>query len=45
MTPDSTLADNSEASSERLPHRSKFLLPVLGFLRQLLDLHREILTT
>ena len=40
MTPDSTLADNSEASSERLPHRSKF--PVLGFLRQLLDLHLEL---
>jgi DNA-binding PadR family transcriptional regulator len=34
--------DEGEASAERLPHRSKYLLLVNGFLRQLLDLHLEL---
>jgi PadR family transcriptional regulator, regulatory protein AphA len=32
---------DSEASAAHLPHRSKYLLLVTGFLRQLLDLHLE----
>lgn len=35
------LAD-SEASAELLPHRRKYLLIVIGFLRHLLDLHLEL---
>jgi PadR family transcriptional regulator, regulatory protein AphA len=34
--------DESEARAETLPHRSKYLLLVLGFLRRLLDLHLEL---
>jgi DNA-binding PadR family transcriptional regulator len=34
--------DDSEASAETLPHRSKYLLLVVGFLRRLLDLHLEL---
>jgi DNA-binding PadR family transcriptional regulator len=33
--------DESEASAEQLPHRRKYLLLVLGFLRRLLELHLE----
>jgi PadR family transcriptional regulator, regulatory protein AphA len=33
--------DDSEASAESLPHRRKYLLLVLGFLRRLLELHLE----
>jgi DNA-binding PadR family transcriptional regulator len=32
----------SEASAETLPHRRKYLLLVTGFLRQLLELHLEL---
>jgi DNA-binding PadR family transcriptional regulator len=34
--------DEAEASARELPHRSKYLLIVTGFLRQLLDLHLEL---
>ena len=34
--------DESEASAELLPHRRKYLLIVVGFLRRLLDLHLEL---
>jgi hypothetical protein len=34
--------DEGQASAERLPHRSKYLLIVNGFLRRLLDLHLEL---
>lgn len=34
--------DEGEARAEDLPHRSKYLLLVLGFLRRLLDLHLEL---
>ena len=34
--------EDSEASAERLPHRRKYLLLVTSFLRQLLDLHLEL---
>jgi hypothetical protein len=34
--------DEAEASAELLPHRRKYLLLVIGFLRQLLDLHLEL---
>lgn len=34
--------DEGEASAAALPHRSKYLLLVTGFLRQLLDLHLEL---
>jgi DNA-binding PadR family transcriptional regulator len=34
--------DESEASAALLPHRSKYLLLVTGFLRQLLELHLEL---
>jgi hypothetical protein len=33
----------SEASAEALPHRRKYLLMVCRFLRELLDLHEELL--
>ena len=35
--------DESETSAEALPHRSKYLLLVVGFLRRLLALHLELL--
>lgn len=35
--------DEGEASAETLPHRRKYLLMVIGFLRQLLDLHLELI--
>jgi hypothetical protein len=34
--------DAGEASAETLPHRRKYLLLVIGFLRQLLELHLEL---
>jgi DNA-binding PadR family transcriptional regulator len=34
--------DDAEASAEKLPHRRKYLLLVIGFLRRLLDLHLEL---
>jgi len=34
--------EEAEASAELLPHRSKYLLLVTGFLRRLLDLHSEL---
>jgi PadR family transcriptional regulator AphA len=34
--------DASEARSEALPHRRKYLLLVISFLRRLLDLHLEL---
>jgi DNA-binding PadR family transcriptional regulator len=33
--------DEAEASAEALPHRRKYLLIVVGFLRRLLELHLE----
>ena len=33
--------DESEASAHELPHRAKYLLLVVGFLRRLLELHLE----
>ena len=33
--------DTAEASAETLPHRRKYLLLNIGFLRRLLDLHLE----
>ena len=33
--------DEAERSADRLPHRRKYLLLVNGFLRRLLELHRE----
>jgi DNA-binding PadR family transcriptional regulator len=33
--------EESEASTEALPHRRKYLLLVIGFLRRLLDLHLD----
>jgi DNA-binding PadR family transcriptional regulator len=38
----SARVDTSEATAAALPHRSKYLLLVLGFLRRLLDLHLEL---
>jgi DNA-binding PadR family transcriptional regulator len=35
--------DEGEASAELLPHRRKYLLLVIGFLRRLLDLHLELI--
>jgi PadR family transcriptional regulator, regulatory protein AphA len=35
--------DEAEASAETLPHRRKYLQLVVGFLRQLLDLHDELI--
>jgi DNA-binding PadR family transcriptional regulator len=34
--------DEAEASAELLPHRSKYLLIVIGFLRRLLELHLDL---
>jgi DNA-binding PadR family transcriptional regulator len=34
--------DQTEASAAGLPHRSKYLLLATGFLRQLLDLHTQL---
>jgi DNA-binding PadR family transcriptional regulator len=34
--------DDAETRAEDLPHRSKYLLLVLGFLRRLLELHLEL---
>ena len=34
--------DEAEESAETLPHRRKYLLLVIGFLRQLLELHVEL---
>jgi hypothetical protein len=34
--------DQTEASAAGLPHRSKHLLLATGFLRQLLDLHTQL---
>ncbi len=34
--------EESEASAEELPHRSKYLLLVTSFLQRLLDLHLEL---
>ena len=36
--------DQSDASAEALPHRRKYLLLVTAFLRQLLDLHLELVS-
>ena len=33
--------DEAVASAEELPHRRKYLLLVIGFMRRLFDLHRE----
>jgi DNA-binding PadR family transcriptional regulator len=38
----SALLDESEQRAETLPHRRKYLLLVIGFLRRLLDLHLEL---
>jgi DNA-binding PadR family transcriptional regulator len=34
--------DEAETTAEHLPHRRKYLLLVIGFLRRLLDLHLEL---
>jgi DNA-binding PadR family transcriptional regulator len=34
--------DEAEQSAQRFPHREKYLLIVVGFLRRLLDLHEEL---
>jgi PadR family transcriptional regulator, regulatory protein AphA len=34
--------DDSEQGAHRLPHREKYLLMVVGFLRRLLELHEEL---
>ena len=34
--------DETEASADELPHRRKYLLLAVGFLRGLLDLHLKI---
>ena len=34
--------DEAEATAETLPHRRKYLLLVIGFLRRLLDLHLDL---
>jgi DNA-binding PadR family transcriptional regulator len=34
--------DEAEQSARALPHRAKYLLLVVGFLRRLLDLHEEL---
>lgn len=38
-----TRLDDAETTADTLPHRRKYLLLVLGFLRGLLDLHLELL--
>jgi PadR family transcriptional regulator, regulatory protein AphA len=35
--------DNAERTAKELPHRQKYLLLVISFLRRLLDLHLELL--
>jgi DNA-binding PadR family transcriptional regulator len=35
--------DDSERSARQLPHRQKYLLLVTGFLRELLDLHLDLI--
>jgi hypothetical protein len=35
--------DDSERTARQLPHREKYLLIVTGFLRQLLELHRDLI--
>jgi DNA-binding PadR family transcriptional regulator len=35
--------DDTERSARQLPHREKYLLMVTGFLRQLLDLHVDLI--
>jgi hypothetical protein len=37
-----TRLDDSERTALELPHRTKYLLLVLGFLRGLLELHVEL---
>ena len=39
--PTRRIVDEAEASAEELPHRRKYLLLVIGFMRRLFDLHRE----
>jgi hypothetical protein len=34
--------DDAEASADTLPHRRKYLLLVVGYLRRLLELHLEL---
>jgi hypothetical protein len=34
--------DDAERTANELPHRAKYLLLVVGFLRGLLDLHEEL---
>jgi DNA-binding PadR family transcriptional regulator len=34
--------DDSERTAHELPHREKYLLIAIGFLRRLLDLHRDL---
>ncbi|HSD23943.1 MAG TPA: hypothetical protein VLB79_06405 [Solirubrobacterales bacterium] len=34
--------DESERTASELPHREKYLLIVISFLRRFLDLHREL---
>ena len=34
--------DDSERSAKQLPHREKYLLIATGFLRRLLELHRDL---
>jgi DNA-binding PadR family transcriptional regulator len=34
--------DDAEEAAHRLPHREKYLLIVVGFLRRLLELHQEL---
>jgi DNA-binding PadR family transcriptional regulator len=35
--------DDAERAARQLPHREKYLLLVSGFMRRLLDLHRELI--
>jgi hypothetical protein len=37
-----TRLDEGEATAEQLPHRRKYLLMVIAFLRRLLELHLEL---
>jgi hypothetical protein len=34
--------EEAERSAHQLPHREKYLLLVVGFLRRLLDLHEQL---
>jgi hypothetical protein len=38
----SSRLDDAERTATELPHRQKYLLLVMGFLRRLLDLHLEL---